>query len=65
MVGNLPPPDLLIYLKAPVSVLLARIHQRGRDIEGSITSEYLTLLDGFYEEWLANFAQIAAKWCLS
>src|SRR4030042_209857 len=30
VVGNLPPPDLLIYLKAPVPVLFERIRRRGR-----------------------------------
>ncbi len=45
---TLPPPDLLIYLKAPVPVLLERIRWRGRGIESGITAEYLTLLDTFY-----------------
>ena len=41
VVDNLPPPDLLIYLKAPVSVLMERIRRRARAIEGGISSEYL------------------------
>lgn len=52
---SLPTPDLLIYLKAPVSVLMERIHERGREMESGITAEYLELLDSFYEEWLNNF----------
>lgn len=52
---SLPPPSLLIYLKAPVSVLLERIRRRGRGIETGITAEYLTLLDTFYTEWLQTF----------
>ena len=55
MVNGLPRPDLLIYLKAPVSVLMERIHRRARAIETGITPEYLSLLDNFYEEWLASF----------
>jgi deoxyadenosine/deoxycytidine kinase len=55
VVEKLPPPDLLIYLKAPVPVLLQRIQQRGRSIESGIGADYLTLLDSFYEEWLAGF----------
>ncbi|NUM49283.1 MAG: deoxynucleoside kinase [Anaerolineales bacterium] len=55
MVQSLPRPDLLIYLKAPVSMLLERIHRRARNIETGITAEYLTLLDGFYDDWLAGF----------
>ncbi|MEJ2748254.1 MAG: deoxynucleoside kinase [Anaerolineae bacterium] len=55
IVDNLPRPDLLLYLKAPAPVLLARINQRGREMESSITAEYLTLLESFYEDWMATF----------
>ena len=55
VVTHLPPPDLLIYLKAPVTELMARIQRRGRSIEGGITSEYLTLLESFYNEWMQSF----------
>ncbi|MRS04157.1 deoxynucleoside kinase [bacterium] len=55
VVKNLPPPSLLIYLKAPVSVLMQRIHVRGREIESSISADYLTLLESLYEDWIRNF----------
>lgn len=55
VVKKLPPPSLLIHLKAPVPVLLKRIQRRGRAIEGSITGEYLTLLESLYDEWLQSF----------
>ncbi len=55
VVGNLPRPDLLIYLKAPVPVLMERIHQRGREMERSISADYLGLLETFYDEWMAAF----------
>ena len=55
VVANLPRPDLLIYLTAPVPVLMERIRQRARPIEAGSTAEYLALLDSFYEEWLATF----------
>lgn len=55
IVKTLPPPSLLIYLKAPVSVLVERIRRRGRDIESGITPEYLTLLDSYYDDWMKNF----------
>ncbi|GAB4581214.1 MAG: deoxynucleoside kinase [Anaerolineales bacterium] len=55
IINSLPRPDLLIYLKAPVPVLLERIHRRARDIETGITAEYLSLLDSFYEDWLKAF----------
>jgi deoxyadenosine/deoxycytidine kinase len=55
VVSGLPRPDLLLYLAAPVSVLLDRIQQRGRAIESGITAEYLSLLESFYEEWMQIF----------
>lgn len=55
IVNQLPPPDLLIYLQAPVEVLLNRIQQRGRNIESSITADYLRLLESFYDDWMQTF----------
>ncbi len=55
VVAGLPRPDLLLYLQAPVPVLLQRIHGRGRAIESGISGEYLSLLESFYGEWLASF----------
>lgn len=52
VVNSLPRPGLLIYLKAPVPVLMNRIQRRARNIETGISTEYLSLLDSFYEEWL-------------
>lgn len=55
VVKGLPAPDLLIYLKAPVNVLVDRIAERGREIESGISGDYLQLLDTLYDEWLDNF----------
>jgi deoxyadenosine/deoxycytidine kinase len=55
LVAKLPPPDLLIYLRAPVAVLMDRIHRRGRSIESGISAEYLSLLESFYDEWMQHF----------
>ena len=55
VMAGLPRPDLLLYLRAPVDVLLERIRSRGRGMETGITREYLALLDSFYEEWLQTF----------
>jgi deoxyadenosine/deoxycytidine kinase len=52
---GLPRPNLLIYLKAPVNVLVDRIRRRARNMETGITPEYLTLLDSFYTDWLGAF----------
>jgi deoxyadenosine/deoxycytidine kinase len=55
IVNRLPPPDLLIYLRAPVPVLVERIRRRGRNIETGISPDYLALLESFYDDWLMNF----------
>jgi deoxyadenosine/deoxycytidine kinase len=55
VVESLPPPDLLIYLKAPPSVLMNRIRRRARNMETGISGDYLALLDSFYDEWLNAF----------
>ncbi len=55
VVKTLPKPDLLIHLEAPVPILMARIRRRARNIETSITEGYLSLLEGFYREWINGF----------
>jgi deoxyadenosine/deoxycytidine kinase len=52
----LPPPDLVIYLRASVPTLMARIAQRGRDYEKQITSIYLDQINQLYEAWIAKFS---------
>ena len=53
----LPPPDLIVYLRASVDTLLMRIALRGRDYEKNISREYLTRLNELYEEWVARFTR--------
>jgi deoxyadenosine/deoxycytidine kinase len=55
VVAGLPAPDLLIYLKAPIPVLMDRIHQRGREIESGISDEYMLLLESFYDDWMDTY----------
>ncbi len=55
VVKDLPKPDLLIHLEAPVSILMARIQRRARNIETGISQEYLSLLERFYKEWIEAF----------
>lgn len=55
VVAHLPPPDLLIYLRAPVDLLIQRIRKRARTIETGISPEYLALLESFYNDWMATF----------
>jgi deoxyadenosine/deoxycytidine kinase len=55
VVGRLPSPDLLILLRAPVEVLMARIKARAREMEKGITLDYLGLLERFYDDWMEGF----------
>ncbi|MGC9469295.1 MAG: deoxynucleoside kinase [Anaerolineae bacterium] len=52
----LPPPNLVIYLRASVSTLQSRIRARGRDFERDISDAYLERLNLLYEEWLEHFS---------
>lgn len=52
----LPPPDLVVYLRASVTTLLQRIALRGRDYERNISPEYLEHLNSLYQEWLRSFS---------
>lgn len=51
----LPPPDLVVYLRASVPTFLRRIAKRGRDYEKSISPDYLDRLNRLYEEWIEGF----------
>lgn len=55
IVDSLPAPDLLLYLKAPVDILLQRIRARGRKMEQGVTGDYLSLLESYYDRWLEDF----------
>ena len=52
----LPPPDLVVYLRASVPTLYSRISSRGRDFERQITPEYLGQLNELYESWIEGFS---------
>jgi deoxyadenosine/deoxycytidine kinase len=55
LVEFLPPPDLVIYLRASSTTLLERISRRNRDYERTITATYLEQLNRLYESWINNF----------
>ncbi len=50
---QVPAPDLVVYLHAPVDNLLGRIAQRGRWYEEGIAPAYLEGIDGAYRRHLA------------
>lgn len=51
----IPPPDLVIYLRATANTLQRRISLRNRDYERKIPSEYLDQLNNLYEQWINSF----------
>jgi deoxyadenosine/deoxycytidine kinase len=51
----LPPPDLIVYLRASVPTLQTRIRNRGRSYEKSISTAYLEQLNQLYETWIDSF----------
>jgi deoxyadenosine/deoxycytidine kinase len=55
MMQFLQPPDLLIYLRADVSTLVAQIQKRGREYETTIRLDYLKSLNDRYEEWITKY----------
>lgn len=52
----LPPPDLVVYLRASVQTLQERITQRGRGYESEIDPAYLAQLNDLYEAWVCSFS---------
>lgn len=50
-----PQPDLVIYLQAPVDVLLTRVRKRGRDYERFIETNYLERLVEAYTRFFYHY----------
>jgi deoxyadenosine/deoxycytidine kinase len=55
MAEFLPPPDLVIYLRASVGTLTRRIALRNRAYERTISPDYLSQLNSLYDAWISNF----------
>ncbi len=55
MIRFVPPPDLLIYLKADIPKLVRQIEKRGRDYEYAIRLDYLKNLNEHYERWISGY----------
>ena len=53
--ASLKPPDIMIYLRAPVRTIRQRIRLRGRPEEQKIPLSYLRTLNKLYEEWFAAY----------
>ncbi len=52
---TLRPPDLMIYLRAPVRTLRQRIRQRNRSFEQGVSANYLKRLNELYEDWMGRY----------
>jgi deoxyadenosine/deoxycytidine kinase len=52
----LPPPDLVVYIRASLQTLQARIAKRGRDYESALSTDYLNGLNSLYESWIESFS---------
>ena len=48
----LPPPNLLIYLRADVETLMEHIVKRGREFERTMSPNYLERLNSLYDRWI-------------
>lgn len=51
----LPPPNLIVYLRANVAKLTEHITRRGNDYERSISPDYLVRLNHLYEAWIGDW----------
>lgn len=52
---SVPAPSAVIYLTAPVDVLMERIAERGRSYEAAISRQYLQDLSGVYARYFAAY----------
>jgi deoxyguanosine kinase len=53
--GRIPKPDLVVYLKGSVDVLMERIALRDREYERSMEREYIASLACAYEQYFTTF----------
>ena len=52
---DVPVPDLVIYLQAPVETLIDRVHRRGVDFERTISAHYLARLADAYSRYFYQY----------
>ncbi len=57
MTLDAPRPDLVIYLQAPVDVLMQRIQKRGRDYEQRVDPDYLRRLSDAYAHFFHHYSE--------
>lgn len=57
LIGQIPKPDLVIYLQAEPKTLFQRIKKRGREFEKEIEEDYLNLLIENYNQFFFNYSE--------
>lgn len=55
MTPYFPHPDLLVYLEGPIDDIIARIKERGREMEQQTPKDYWIEMHKRYEDWINNF----------
>lgn len=55
LVDLLPPPDLMVCLRANLDTLMFRIASRGRAMEKNIDRKYMELLQNGYDKWIEEY----------
>lgn len=55
LIELVPPPNLIVYLRANLPTLLRRIHLRGREYERRVPTSYLAELNQLYDRWARTF----------
>ena len=48
-------PDLMIYIRASITTLVAQIQKRGRSYEAGMRIDYLQGLNDKYEKWISEY----------
>ena len=55
--SGLPKPDFLIFLRAPMPILMHRIQGRGREMEAAVPSHYIQRVQAAYSGFYQSFGE--------
>jgi deoxyguanosine kinase len=58
LTGDLPRPNVILYLNASLDTLLERINRRGREMEKSIDPAYLQQLSSDYDQFMRDHQHV-------
>jgi len=56
IINSLPTPHLLIYVKASIITISDRIKHRAQQFDKDLSSEYLQMINNYYENWINSFS---------